>query len=336
MKKNSVIQNNNTEQTTKLKAFLKTNFRQARIKETVFVWVFLALPLLQFLIFYVGVNFNSIILSFQEYVTVKVDGEWRGEYVFLTENLFRNFENVISDLFNNIEMSLIVKNSFTAYLVLTCVGLPLNILFAYVIYKKIPAAGFFQAVLYLPHIINSVVISTMFYKFVSESLPNFCQYVLNIPFPNDIMNASDTAFFMNLFYAVWVGFGMQLILYSGAMGRIPDSLIEYGALEGISQFREFFQIILPLIYPTITVFLVTGIAGIFTNQLYLYNFYREGASAYIKTMGYELYIKIIGSHSTPYDYPYASAAGVMFTVLVAPITLLAKHLLEKYGPNVEF
>ena len=33
----------------------------------VFFWVMLALPLLQFAIFYVGVNFNSILLAFKSY-----------------------------------------------------------------------------------------------------------------------------------------------------------------------------------------------------------------------------------------------------------------------------
>ena len=39
-----------------------------------FYWVMFALPLLQFIIFYIVVNFNSILLAFQQIVPEKIDG----------------------------------------------------------------------------------------------------------------------------------------------------------------------------------------------------------------------------------------------------------------------
>ena len=130
-------------------------------------------------------------------------------------------------------------------------------------------------------------------------------------------------------------FGLALMISSVCV--TIDSLIEFGELEGISMFKEFFYVVIPMIYSTITVFLVTGIAGIFTNQLALYNFYAGGAIVPAQTIGYHYYVMVLGEDgSVMADYPYASASGLLFTLVVAPITLIGRHLLEKYGPNVEF
>ena len=45
----------------------KTDAKAGRRKEAIFYYSLLALPILQFLIFYIAVNFNSILLSFKEY-----------------------------------------------------------------------------------------------------------------------------------------------------------------------------------------------------------------------------------------------------------------------------
>lgn len=314
--------------------------KSRKIGEAIFVWALLAYPLVQFTICYLGVNLNSILLSFKQYVQIDgANGLPTYEWQWLSgDNFFKNFVDFVTDIGDTAGMGIIVSNSFIAYAVSLFIGLPLNLIFSYVIYKKIPAAGFFQVILYLPQMISNVVVSMVFSKFLGESFPNICQYFLGIEgVPKNLLTDPDTVFGINVFYGIWSGFGMQLILYAGAMSRIPDSLIEFGELEGISMLKEFFYVVIPMIYSTITVFLVTGIAGIFTNQLSLYNFYGGGAPLNAKTIGYHYYIMVLGEgNSVMADYPYASASGLLFTLLVAPITLVGRHLLEKYGPNVEF
>ena len=42
-------------------------FKKANVSKNIFLWSFLAYPLILFLIFYVGVNINSIINAFKNY-----------------------------------------------------------------------------------------------------------------------------------------------------------------------------------------------------------------------------------------------------------------------------
>lgn len=107
-----------------------------KLKEGLFVYLMLAYPLLQFLIFYVGVNFNSVLLAFKKY-----DG---GIYEFLPlSEMFSNFRRLADSLFADDTLVYSTVNSVKLYLSGLLIGTPLNIIFAYCIYKKVPAAGFF-------------------------------------------------------------------------------------------------------------------------------------------------------------------------------------------------
>ena len=96
-----------------------------------------------------------------------------------------------------------------------------------------------------------------------------------------------------------------------------------------------------MIFPTIVTFLVMALAGIFGQSAHLYTFYGETAAySGFTTVGYFMYINQIGSdiikteanHITM-NYPQLAAMGLMMTLIIVPITLSARRLLEKYGPS---
>ena len=305
----------------------KTRSYSARKRsEILFLICLLAYPILIFLVGYVYVNVNSVLLTFQTYDIDKGVFYWSG---------FENIKKVLSDIVSDPVISPMFGRSLSSYAIRMLIGFPLNIIFAYVIYKKIPLAGLFQIVLFLPSIISSMVVTLMFKNFVDYIVPAvFSAFGMKNP-PNLLFDYQ-TAFGMQNFYTIWVGFGSQLILYSGAMSRIPDSIVEFGELEGITMFKEFWHVTIPMIWQTITIFLVTGVATIFTGQLALFNFYGTNAPTEIQTIGYYFFQRVVGDTATYADYPYAAAGGLLFTLVAAPVTLLARWLLEKFGPNVEF
>ena len=72
------------------------------------------------------------------------------------------------------------------------------------------------------------------------------------------------------------------------------------------------------------------------KKLAIYDMFGVDASNDIQTVGYYLYREAIKADSGlgKYGkYPYLSTLGVIFTLVVTPISFLVKHLLEKYGPS---
>lgn len=309
---------------------LKGYYNQKRRKDILFYICITIIPIIQFFIFYVGVNFNSIIMVFQEY---KLDSEtMKGTYTFLNGNIFGNFSQMFRELRYEPALGFAIKNSVIAFLVSVGVGTTLSLFFSLYIYKQMAFSKTFRLLLFAPSILSAVVTVLMYSNFVENALPSI--------FPSmegqGLLSNPNTTMFAVLFFSIWIGFGVQILMYSGAMNTIEDSVIEAAKLDGVGPFKEFIYIIFPLIYPTFITFMVTNIAGLFVNQINLHAFYGLNAQDKYITIGYYLYkTAAAGTGSGSYtEYPVLACYGILFTVIAVPITLLGKRLLEKIGPKM--
>ncbi len=303
-------------QTTKRKKGGLNRTRNQRI----FFWCIIALPLAQFCIFYIGVNFNSFLLAFRNY-------SFTEGYSFAGID---NFARVWYDWFNTPRFKTMFLNSLLTYGVSLLVGSTLALLFSYFIYKKMPMAGLFKVMLFLPHILSMLVMVLLFKYFAENAIPELWARLFGKRL-DGLLGSTDTAMPTLLFFLVWAGFGTQVLMYVGAMNNISESVVESATLDGITPIKEFVYITLPLIWPTFVTFVVVGLAGLFTNQLNLYSFYGTSAPASVQTIGYYLY-RGAQSGELP-EYPYLSAMGLMLTCIALPVTLGVRKLMERFGPR---
>lgn len=291
-----------------------------RKKDLIFYVLMMLFPIAQFSIMYIGVNFNSFLLSFKN---IDIDG-----------NYTWTFSN-ISDAFNLLRTSPLLrsaaKNSLSSYLLLTFIGTPLGLVFSFYIYKKLPLSGAFRVILFLPSIISAIVMVTIFQFFVERAIPAFWQKAFNVKIKGLIENQA-SRYATIIFYNLWVGFGTGVLMYSNAMSGIPQEIVESAHLDGATGINEFWKITLPMVYPTLSTFLITGVAGLFTNQINLYSFYGGSAPESVQTYGYYLFTRTQLAKSES-EYPLLSAMGLLFTMVIVPLTFGVKWMLEKFGPK---
>ena len=160
---------------------------------------------------------------------------------------------------------------------------------------------------------------------------------LIVPLPGEHVNQT---YFSILFFNIWVSFGVNVLMFTGAMSGINASVIESAQLDGANVVTEFFYISVPMIFQTVSTFIILGMTGIFTNQMNLYTFYAYEAPSSLETMGYYLYkaasradyINVEGLKGY-LNYPQLAALGLILTCIVAPITFLVRKLFDKYGPS---
>ena len=304
---------------------VKKNLNRSKRNKNLFFYLMMALPLLQFCIFYIGVNVNSFILAFKEYDYYTGAYQWVG---------FANFAAVFRDIANVSYLKIAFRNSVVLFAFNIAVGTTLAILFSYYIYKKFVMYKFFQVILFLPSIISSVALVLVFKYFAEIAIPEIMLRVFNMEIQGLLSNGA-TKLGTIIFFNIWIGFGVQILMYSGAMGGISESIVESAELDGATAMKEFWHITLPLIYPTVVVFIVVAVAGIFVNQMNVYSFYGENADYSIYSVGYYLYMNIASQNTTIAQYPYLSAFGLVLTIICVPITLLIKKGLEKIGPQVD-
>lgn len=295
--------------------------------DLIFYISLMLLPCIQFFIFYIVINFNSIMLVFQ-----KFEG---GKFIF---NGFNNFIEVFtkSSTINGITINNLVNyggKSLIAYFFQMVFGFPFAIMFSFYIVKKYKGAGFFKVIIYLPHMVSATVFVLIFKIFSDGALMELIKLITGSkPF---LGITKGYPFELALFYTLWSGFGVNVLLYSGAMSQISDSIVESAQLDGITPLKEMLLITIPLIYPTIVTFLVVGLAGIFTNQMNLYTFYGEFANDKARTLGYFMYATM-KSNATDYtDYPYLATLGIVLTGITMAITFSARAILNKIDPMRE-
>ena len=276
---------------------------------------------LQFIIFYFYVNINSFALAFQELDFVNGSG-----YKFVG---FNNFFTIIEE----VNWSILIKNSMLIFVIMLFFGTVGAVMFSYYIYKKNPGHSIFKVVLYSPHIISTVVFALLYNYFIDRAIP----HILGDPYMLPPMNNMGFVRIGTIIFSVWSSFGTQVLMYSGAMSGISDSIIESAQLDGITPMKELWFIVLPSIWSTFVTFLVMRVMAIFTDQASLFSFYGAEAPAHVHTLGYYLYAKIQSgtSSGSVADYNKLSAMGMILTVIAVPLTLTVRYLLNKFGPKTE-
>ncbi len=294
-------------------------------KETLFLISLLAFPIVQFIIFYIILNINSICLAFQKWDMDK------NRFVF---SGFENFIAVGKDIFVTGKLVNAISNSFVQFLIGSGLGIPLHIVVSYAIFKEIHFSKLYKVLLVLPSMISSMV----FVVCARHLLIDGMQELLGDPGLNLLNQYTRTSFWTVLWFGFWMQFSSGMIIYLGAMSNISVDVMEYSKLEGLSTLRELWSIVLPLIYPTITTYVIVAIAGFFTNQGYYFSFMGAGSltgTTLYDNLAYVFFTKLAHQDATQVQYPYAAAGGLLFTLILAPLTFLVKYLMEKYGPSEE-
>ena len=300
--------------------------KKINVKNNLFVYSLIFYPLLLFIVFYVVQNFNSIILAFQT-----IEG---------TEKTFaglNNFKDFLGEVFSEgAILNYSIRNSLIMYAVSLLICMPLYILFAYLLFKKCFMNKFISFTVMIPQIMSGMVTSLIFVQALGSSGPTkwmFETWGINGGEWFSLLWEQNTAFITIITYNIWLSFAMSCIVYPNAMRGINPEVIESAQIDGVNNmFQELWYIILPLIYPTMTTFLVTGVAAIFTNAGPLMELYHTNAPDYVYTTGYYFTRQILVD-GTEFSYPKYAAGGLILTLISTPITLLVKWALEKFGPQ---
>ena len=205
---------------------MQRKLNKNKLNKNLFIFLMLVFPLAQFAVFYVYLNFNNITLAFKG---------MRSDF----STYFVGFEN-FKMVFNGLETHYLVislKNNLLMFLLTWIIGMPLNILFGYYLYKKRFGHRFIRIIYMLPSMVSGVVMAMLFMKFVELGLPLMWKEVFKTELPN-LLRSNDTAFGVQVFYALWLGFATSIIIYSNAMNAIDPEITEAGRIDGTTSFKE--------------------------------------------------------------------------------------------------
>ena len=298
------------------------------VRKYLFVASILILPMLSFLFLYLIVNFNSFLLAFQK-------ADFYGNLSFAGLKNFKEFFNGIK---NDGYVWNTIVNSMKYWWINFLITMPLYLVFSYYVYKKFVGEKAFSIVVMLPSIVSTFIYTLVYMKFVQSPLQGLLAEIGVEDFPNIIdirISTPKLMFINNVFFSCWISFGTSILVYSNAMRAIDHEVIESANLDGASDSKQFFYIVLPLIWPTITTFVVTGVATMFTGSGNLLIFYDSSAPAEIQGFSYYVTHTLKFSNGDQSGYPMVAASGLIISLMTMPVVFGTKWLMQKLDKTEE-
>jgi multiple sugar transport system permease protein len=283
-------------------------------REAMWAYLFVAPPLLGFLLFSLIPMLASLYLSFTEY-DILTPPRWVG-----LDNYHRL---ATSDPF----LAQTLWNTLVYFLGIP-LGIVISLLMALAVNSKIPGREFFRTVFFLPSVCSAVALALLWkwlynsdYGFINTFLQQMG--MMHPPRWLDDPNWVKPALIV---LSLWATVGYNMLLFLAALQNVPRQLYEAAWLEGSSPWRTFWKITFPLISPTTFFIVVMGVIGGFQNFDLVYISTRGGP--YNASSTYMLYLFQNGFQY--YRMGYASAMAWVLTAIILVVTWLQFRLSARW------
>ena len=292
-----------------------------------FIISFIIIPTINFLVFYVYVNFDGILMAFYRY-DVNFNKVWG----------FENFTMFFDDLLhqsNGIRLAFI--NTFKTFLIQLII-FPWGIVVSYFLYKKIWLYKTFRVLFFLPSIINGIITVIVYKNFVSVEGPiaAWVQQLFGLAEPPDLLGDPRFANTFVWIHMLWLSFPGDMIIWGGAFARIPDGVIESARIDGANWVTELVQIILPMIWPTFALKAIMLISAVFGSSGAVF-LLTNGEYDTITFSAWQ-YIQIRNNANNPNSvvYNYVSAIGILVTLVSMVLVFVGKWLENSLFKEVDY
>ena len=306
----------------------KASQKSFRREALVFCYLCMLIPLLQWLIFWLYVNLQTIMLAFKNPLTnqwdVKANYEWLWRTQIAIDSNSAKYNGTLIQAFGNTMLFFGIALFFT---------LPMSVIISYFIYKKIWGYKVFRLAFYLPAVLPSLVMTTVFQQ-VTQSGGIIDQIFGGVPL-SGLLETPETARGAVIAYVLLCSFTTNVLLFSGGMARVPMEVIEAARLDGVGPFQEIIFLIVPLIWPTVTTQIILAFTNMFNGggPVLLLTQGKNGTT----TISYWLFYQIAGTGRTAIPDGGAgvyrvSAVGLVLTAIAVPRILIVRKIFDKVEP----
>lgn len=281
----------------------------ARKKEWLTGYLFIAPPVLGFLLFGMISIVFSVVVSFSE-------------YDFFTKQLnfvgLANYAEAFSD-------RIFFKSIGNIGLALMGVGVQLVVTIgvALLLTTEVKGTVLFRALFFLPVLCSSVAV-TLVWKWVYNydfGILNSLLGKLGMGKVGWLTN-THVAMFSMILQGIWMGIGSGMVMYVSAIKNVPSQYLEAAKIDGANAFKRLFHITLPCVSPTTFYILITTVIGT-ASDFVRYQLMNDGGPDNA-TLTPVLYIyQTAFSSDYNYNYVYATAmswlVGLMIIFIVGVI-----------------
>ena len=228
--------------------------RKVRIKTLISLYILIS-PMVILLFIFKYIPMYGVIIAFKDFSVYKgiLNSDWVG---------FKHFEYFLTDdKFWQVMRNTLIINCYDIIF-----GFTAPIVFALLaneIYQK-TFKRVMQTISYLPHFLSWIVVSGIFYQFLSPETGMFNRFLGLFGFEPIYFMTEPSIFRGILVFAdIWKNVGWSAILYFAVIAGIDSHLYDAAWIDGAGRLRQVFVITLPHMMPMITLLFLLRLASIF-------------------------------------------------------------------------
>lgn len=212
------------------------------------IFLFLVLPVLHLLVFSYIPIISNVLLSFTNYKGTGVP-KWIG---------LKNYKRLLTDP----QYVMVFKNCLW-YMIVAIPQLIFAFALAIFTNGKFRGLSIFKGILILPYLLNGVIVSTIFIIFFNNT------GTLNSLLGLIGMDTSKLQWLQNLklvnpaiaSISIWRYYGMNFIMFFGALQTVPADLYESAAVDGCTKWQEIRYISIPAIRNVLFINIILSVSG---------------------------------------------------------------------------
>ena len=293
-------------------------------KKKWFVIRFLAPAILCLLVIFLYPMVRTVLMSFYK-VGFVTDSMREWEFVGLG-----NYEKLLtSPLFRQ---SLI--NILKIWLIGGVIILSLAMLYSVIITSGIKGKNFWRSMLYLPHIISSVALATMWLRYVFDNQYGLFKRRFEFLHMDGLAQFQWTApenLFLSMMIAYgYAGVGFYMLIMVAGIDGISADYYEASKIEGAGLVKQFFYITLPMMKDIVKrcIILYSAAAAGFFVYSTLFSFNMENATVTPMVYMYEVVFGSgISTSASDLNVGAGAGAGVLIMVLVLLVNAVLNRLI---------
>lgn len=226
---------------------------------------------------------------------------------------------------------LAVRNTFVFAIGKLAVEIPLALVLAFVLTRRLKGTNFFRSAFFMPSMISVAIIGVVFVYLFGHD-----QGVVNEAIkalggkPVKWFSSGTTAMIVLMIASIWQNFGINMLFFMTGLQAIPPEMYEAASIDGASNTRQFLTITIPLLGPVLQMVLMNAILGSLKVTDLVLTLTNGKPSGKTEVMMTYIYKKFFGDGgASGLDFGYGAALTVVTAVILGIVTLIYLRATKK-------
>ena len=222
-----------------------------------------------------------------------------------------------------------VKNTFIFALGKLVVEIPLALVLAALLAKKLRGKTVFRTIFFLPSMLSVAVMGIIFY-YLFGSYNGVVNEIIRSLGGDRISWFSDgkRAMLVLMITSIWQNFGLNMLFFLTGLQSIPDEMYEAATIDGASERQQFFRITIPMLGPVSQMVIMNALIGslkVTDLVLVMTNGMPNGKTEVMMSYIFKLFF----SQGTSSDWGYAASLMMITAIIMACVTVIYLRMTKR-------